>query len=385
MSKITTQLFGDLLLIPKAAQATAKETLAFMTDVMQAYTADEFRIQLRTVPRATLEYTTPLQPNESPEVFNTQYGSKAASWAVPMWAEAQYVGTVAPGATTLNCDTLIHDLRADSLALVVDNRGKWQVVEIHTITATSITLYTGATAGLGCFVIPVRRGHATKIVNTVDGYTSVAKMTYLLDDAQIFTPDVPAQFLGDDIILEPFLVDSSIDVTMSAGLQVADYDVGQVSYRAPWVNSQVGKPYAAMMTNAQEVRDFKNFFARCAGKYQRFWMPTFENNLRKHGSGAVTNIITVEDDGYLANVGNRKHIAIQTDDDVWHPFVINTAINAGGGTTQLNLASSLDYDMARITAISYLGLHRLDTDSAAISYIGNGVAQCTLNVLELAP
>jgi hypothetical protein len=148
---------------------------------------------------------------------------------------------------------------------------------------------------------------------------------------------------------------------------------------------QVGKPYAVLPTNAQEVRDFKNFFARRAGKFRQFWMPSFTLDLRKSQTGTVTNSLIINDDDYLNYASVRKHIAIQTMDGIYHPFIINSADAQLGGKTKLNLNGSLNADASKILGVSYMGLHRLDTDAATLNWIGNGVVQSSLNILELQP
>lgn len=385
MSKVTTQLFGDLFIIPKPAQASAKETLTCLTDVMQAYTANEQRLQLRATPRQEFDYSTPLTPAAATAAFNTLYGNRVSQWAVPVWTEAQFVGDVAANVTGIACDTLLHDLRAASLALLVDRCGVWQLLEIDTVVDTSITLSVPTVAARAAYLVPVRLGHATKVVNTTDGYATTVKITYAIDDPLILSPAMPAQYLSDDVYYAPFLVDSSIDVTLATGAQRTDYNLGAVEYRTPWTYMQVGRPYATMVTTAQEVRDFRNFFARCAGKFRQFWMPTFTLDMRKAQAGTVTNSLLISDDDYLSCAGVRRHITIQTMDGVYHPFVINSATDQGGGITKLNLNGSLNADASKILGVSYMGLHRLDTDICTLTWIGNGVAQSSLNILELQP
>ena len=57
MAKITTTLFGELAILPYQAEAPVKESLEFLTDVITAYDATEERLQLRSKPRQSFNYS----------------------------------------------------------------------------------------------------------------------------------------------------------------------------------------------------------------------------------------------------------------------------------------------------------------------------------------
>lgn len=386
MVKITTSLFGTLELLPYQAQTPLAETLEFMTDVFESFDGTEQRLALRTKARQNYKYIVPISFDKLAAMFNSQYSAIRKRWALPIWSEAQYIGTVNDGLAPIVCNTTLYDLRLNSLAFLYTANGSYQVIEISALTAGSITPSATVLLMQEAYLLPIRLAHITgDIQNSTTGYNLSSEITFQIDDAIVLTPAAPAQYLGNDIYYsESLLGTSDMSRNITQRQDLLDYDLGPISYRAPWINSEYQSAYYKLCTIPQEMQDFKNFLYRRQGKFRAFWQPTFDLNFRVTQTGIITNSLTFYTDNYL-DYTPRLNIAIKTADGIWHPFVLSELTPVLTNQVAVVLNGSLGYDASEITNICYLGLNRLDTDSIEIDWNGNGEAESTFNIMELTP
>lgn len=386
MAKITTSLFGELAILPFQAEAPVVETLEFLTDVCNSFNGTEKRIQLRTKPRQSFDYTVPLQLWQAAKSFSTEYRALRKRWAIPVWTEAQYVGNIAAHAASITCDTTLYDLRANSLAFLYAGPESWQIVEVSTKTASSVNVSNDLFYMKGAWLMPVRLGWiADKIDKPTSGYAGKTSLKFEIDDSQEITPAAPAQYLGNDIYFDASLLSGgSLSRFLQSRVDIVDYDLGKVARRSPWINARYGSPHRSLLKGQSEVKAYRDFLYRRAGKFRAFWNPTFESNFRVVDTGTVTNILTVENDGFLDYMP-RTNIAVQSVSGVWQTSVITSFQQIAGDKIQLTLAAPLNINSLDIYRISYLGLNRFDTDRIELRYIGNGVVESEVTVLEITP
>lgn len=387
MAKVTTQLFGELAILPRQAEAPIRETLEFLTDLMESYNGSEQRLQLRSKARQTFAYTVPLQAWHMAAAFNTEYGAIRKRWAVPIWTEAQYVGTVLPNAPAIVCDTANFDFRDESLALLYAGCDKWQVIEIASVEPGQINLLSNVNAFVGAWLLPVRLGW---IANTVEkptnGHNGKSTLAFEIDDTLVIPSSAPEQYLGNDIYYEAGLLNGgSISRTIEQRLNVVDYSLGPVARRSPWLNARVGTPHRSIIEGAQEMRRYKEFLYRRAGKFRGFFIPTFENNLRILNTGLIASTLVVNSDSFVDYASFRKNVAVQTVAGIWQSRGISNPVQLDSDRVQLTLSAPLNILASSIARASYLGFNRLDTDRIEINWIGNNVAESEIRILETKP
>jgi hypothetical protein len=384
MPKITTTLFGDLALLPYPAMINAVENIEYFTEIIKSHDGTEQRQLLRSLPRTTLSYTYPITKDRMAATFNMQYGAIAKNWAVPLWAEGQDIAQVLAHETSIACDTTIYDLRPNSLALLRSSDTVWQIIEISTITATSISVSNDLKYQQNARLYPVRIGWTNDpIRRNVNGVFVSSSMKYKIDDLREVAEIVPAQYLGDDIYFTcPLLGGESLGRSLQQRIDVLDQGLGVIARRTPWSNARYSTPLYSLLKSKQEIFDYRAFLSRCDGKFRAFWMPSFEFNMRVMSVGTVSNTLLIKSDAYL-DYTPRTHIAIKTSDGVYHTNTITDLSVVAGGLIQLTLTTQLNIDASTIQKISYLGLYRLDTDSIDLTFIGKNMAQTQVNIIEL--
>lgn len=387
MAKITTNLFGELAILPHPSETPIKETLEFLTDVLPSHNGKEKRIQLRSKPRQTFGYKVPTQAWQMASSFNTGYAAIRDRWAVPVWTESQYVGSVIQDASAIECNTSIYDLRPDSLAMLFTACNGWQVIEIVSVEPGQINIAPGVRNFAGAWLVPVRLGWIAGNINRpTNGHSGKTELTFEIDDNPLFVPEAPAQYDGFDIYYEPGLLSgASVSRSIEKSLDVTDYSLGPVSRRSPWLNSRFATPYRSLLEGMAQVHEYKNWLFRRAGKFRPFWFPTFEVNMRVKNAGNITSTLVIESDSYIAYAANRTRIAIQTTTGAWHIRTVSNPVQINADSVQLTLSSALNIHVNNVARVSFLGFNRLDADRIELNWNTNNVVEANVRILELNP
>lgn len=386
MSKLYTPL-GDVAFVALPAGLPMSETFRWNTDVFPAWNGDEERIQLMPNPAHQVKVVYSTNGATDRDVFNSAYGSRALKWAVPLWAQSKSVGDVAVGATSLPVGNQLINLYAGGLALLWGLDGTYRVLDLTTVTTSSITFPALPAAVRNAYLMPLYLGLPDDpIERKAYGYGSDWTLNFLLDVDPTDTPAAPPQFLGYDLYTEPSLLNGGMGDKIKAGFQTQDYGLGPVQRSSPWTYSQIARPLDVLTEGLSGIADFRSWLMRRAGRYRPFWHPTFESNFKLTSSGALTTQIEVVDDSWSALAAQRTHLALYYA-GAWHPFTITAAgVNTGAGTVTFTLDASLGgVDAAAVECVSYLGLYRLDTDMVNLNWLGNAVCRASMNVLELKP
>lgn len=384
MAKVVTTLYGELALIPHQAQSPALESIEYLTDILISYNGTEQSIPLRNAPRKFVSYSIPLQAIKDPAAFNLVYSEIRNKWAIPMWAEMQLIEVVETDATVIACDTIPFSFYAPGLALIWQDPDNYQVLEITDIAVDSITIETPSREFTNAYLMPVRVGYINGSVSRpTSGYGSTFNISYNVDDLYTEIPPAPASFLANDIYFEPTLLNNELLTTEFQRLmQVIDYETGKVTYRSVWLNTRYASVYDVVTEGPVEAKVYRNFINRRQGKFRKFWMPTFENNLRlKETADTVVGTLKIHKDDYTEQ---RNHVAIEAD-GVWTAHTLSAPTYPDANSAQFTLTPSLSKPTKSINRISYLGLYRLDSDKIDMNWVGGTVMSSSVKVLELTP
>ncbi len=388
MAKVTTALFGDLAFLPFPAQAPMTEVLEWNTDLMTSFNGTENRIQLRNHPRQTLTYEIAERQVGKLRAYLTYYDAMRLKWAVPLWAEVQFLGTVVTNTQIISCNTTNYDFRAGSLALLYQNNDVWQVVSVAEVGADSITI-EGYTDGFqSAYLMPVRLGYIRdNVERSSNGYEGDTKVRFEIEDILALPESIPGQFLGSDLYLEPGLfADGRQAQTLTTRTDRVDYELGLVDLRRPWKYNRDIRVKHVICDGAAEVRAWRRWLMRRAGRLRAYWEPTFENDLRHTSTGTVTDKLWINHtDGFNQWGNGRTHIAIRTFSGVWYCRTVTGIATPAPAVVQLSLDTALNIPASSIQQVSFIGLRRLDTDRVELNWLGNSVIRASVNTVEIRP
>lgn len=380
-----------IVMLPYQAEAPLNEELEWKTNVLTSNNGTEQRIRLRKNARQSIKASYPIPPEETNRAFNMAYGWVHRRWAVALWSETQYIGSIATGGTALTCNTSYYDFRANTLVAIWESPTRNEVIEIESVASGVLNLKRVLnTAYTNAILMPVRIGMVSgPIRQDSSGYQSVLQVEYNFSDNVDVGASAPAQFLNNDIYFNYDLMsEDGVTDAISARIDEIDYETGVVEYYTPWRYNRRARNMYVINENPAQSWAFRRWLHRRAGRNRPFWFPTFGNDLRVAMEGNVGTSLRCYDDGYK-NLGNKhNHIAIQKTDNTWIPLGV-TGISVDGGFIQLALDMSTNpetnFDASLIKRVCFIGLHRLDTDRVEIEWFGNNMNDCTIRILEIAP
>ncbi|MEG2569663.1 MAG: hypothetical protein RSA84_25975, partial [Acinetobacter sp.] len=211
------------------------------------------------------------------------------------------------------------------------------------------------------------------------GFWSNASMVFrvLAEDLPEHSGDIPAQYKSNDIYFKPLLLDGdSIEITMSQHQNVVDNSVGGFQSYTHHAKVKQSKPFKSLIRSWNEFQEFRRFLFRRGGRYRPFWLPLYERHLNILNAGNITTSLSTNTK-YLVEA-NRNYIAVKRKNGTWTAHEITA--KTGGSLT---VSPAINAQRNDIQTICYMGLYRFDADQIEFQFLGAGISQVTIPILEL--
>lgn len=390
--KLTTENFGEVILLTSPALVGGTETLGFKTDVFESKNGTEVRTPLKDKARQTLGFSSVAIRNEIAQHFNAQWAGIRKNWAVPLFQESQFVGDVAPEVVTdgeplpeqtvIACRTDIYSFYERGLALL-KNKTEQILVEVLSVASDRIVIKNAINIK-GATLYPVRLCFINgDISRQISGVHAQASITFIVIDEPEVAESVPQQFLNEDLHNFCLMLDGGrLEATISQNQNIINNEVGPIFQNSDWSFARYSKQFRTILRNHQELHEYRQFLFRRRGKYRPFWLPTYEANMRCKSTGFISSVMLIESDQYKQLADQRKHIAVRSN-QTWTAHTITASALVSGSTVQVTVSPALNKNASSIERISYLGLHRLDADSIDLHYQGAGNVEVTVPILEI--
>lgn len=381
-------LEADYLPAMLAAQpeAPASEQLSWTTDVSVSKNGLEERIQVQTAPRQQFEYTYPATAVRKTVLFNTVWGSLGKEWLVPIWPQAQFLGAVSAGVTTLPGVDTEAEFRPAGLALLWQSEAVWQVVGVQSSGSGAVVLSTVTQAFDSAWLMPLRKGAILdNVTRELTGHEASFRISYVILDNEALAPAAPAQYLSDDVYTDESMMkgDRASD-DMLSNLDVFDPGMSALVFYQNWTHSKLAHSQRVVCEDRAEAWALREFLHRRAGKYRAFWQPSFENDLRLESTGSIVSTVRFAKDDYLRHAADRVHLAFDVNGS-WMFRAVTNATQFDPDTVELTLDTALNVAADTVRRVCWLGLKRLNTDRIEIQYPGGGTAETEFRLLEIAP
>lgn len=366
-------------------QATSfTESLEWKTDILEAENGQEEALKVRDVPRQTFSLQAFAGKDETQIAFNLLYSGLSSQWAVPIWSQAQQVGRIVGGGSAVYCKTENYDFRDGGHAVLWESSIKWQLISITNIETNYVEFSENAGAFENCVIVPIFAGRIKgEPSRAFNGFDWILSVTFRIEDVPVITSEEPLQFSGDDLYFPE--IGGLLESDRAEGNFVnrddpIDFELGKVDSFNPWNHSKVGYPYRVILEGIAEERAFREWLYRRAGKYRRFWMPTWEQDVRL--VSYTTNTLTIYEDDFVSTASIRRTVGIESSSGLWVARSIASISEIVDGKITLTLDSNLQQDISRV---SWLSLRRLNSDRVEIVHGTGGIAQVSLMTLELKP
>lgn len=369
------------------------ESIAFLSDVMQAGTGAQQVRAGRDVPRRSFAFQSKMYQDARRIVDAFCFDTGMKQFLLPIWPDAQLLGApLAAGADSIPCSTAGYDFAAGAQAMLWSDTNTWELVTVQAIAADSITL-TGATANAwaaGTRLYPVRKARFQDFPKFTPGNDELATLqaNVLLDEPCDWTAAWPSaatyrtlpvlEWRGNEAN-EP-----GNEFDRSGG--TVDYETGPVYYF-----DMPGMPFRLqaqefVLVGRTDHTAFRSMLYALNGRASLIWVPSWGNDAKLQQPVADNALqISVNWSGYNQFgylQANRRDLRIELyDGTVFYRRVIGNADAGDHEVLQLDADLGVAVDPSAVRQINWLTVCALASDVVQISHedTADGVGRCTLN------
>lgn len=161
MAKLSYPGFENAALMPLPPMPATRETFDFLTDVVETHNGTEDRTQVRAIARGKWQYPISADLRNAQAIFNAAQQNLRGDWAVPIWAQAQFVGNL--NSATVPCEPDLSDFRQGGVVMFASPGGKFETAQISAITGSTLVL-AEAVSVRNAYIMPV---HAARVTGDI--------------------------------------------------------------------------------------------------------------------------------------------------------------------------------------------------------------------------
>ena len=370
-----------------------KETLDWLTDVLQSPSGAEQRRALRLAPRRSFSFEVLVSRAERTRFDLWAHVLGAQPLALPIWTDAQYLGApVAAGSSAIVASTAGYDFAAGGLAaLASDELSAWAQVEVDQVSAGGLTLASPILHSwpASTRLLPVRKAMLKPLPEPVRLTDELARasVSFELLEPSSWPAQLPTTLYRGKPVLES-RPDESNDLTLGYErlTQSLDNQVGIPRITDTSGYGFVLQQHAWALWGRDEHTAFRSLLYGLRGRQAAIWVPTHAADLV--AAGQVQGLtLQVQPCGYadIVNTGKarmgRQDIRIElVTGEALHRRITAAATEGTLEALALDQALPAGITASAITRISFMALCRLAEDSAEITHHtdADGLAKATL-------
>lgn len=359
-----------------------RESLAWLTDVLQSPTGAEQRRQLRAWPRRSWSATVIVDQRERTFADLAFYGWSQRNWALPIWADVTWLSTpVAAGALSIALDTTHLDYRAGGLALL---RGATafdvEVVEIDAVRADGIDLVrpVQATWSAGARVYPVRLARLTESPQRSRMTDQDSRYDVSLVASEMCAWDAPLAlplYRGVPVLAERPDESDELSGQFEWMATTLDNDIN-----LPQITDLIGtglsiQQHAWLLDGRAERAAWRSLAYHLAGRCNLVWLPTHADDVRLVATAAASaSTLDIEMIGYARFGGGttgRRHLRIELYDGtaIHRRITGGTVVDEQTERLSLDEAVGVELRTDNVRRISWLQLMRGQDDGMEIKHV----------------
>lgn len=369
-----------------------RESLEWLTDVLQSPTADEQRRALRPAPRRFVEADIVVQGRERQQFDLAMWGWSGRAWALPLWHDIQFLAApLASDSLQIPCDTTHREFFDNGLLLLrASSSTDAEVLEVGEVTPGVIYLKRPTTRNWprGTRVYPALPAELrempvlTRVTDRASATTVAFRATMLVAGAEA----APATLYRGWPVLEQ-RPEESEDLTSSMQRLLRELD-NQTA--VPARTDTAGQALVVQMHRFVPYQRAAHAALRgllywLQGRRRALWVPTFADDVTLAATvGAFSTSMTVANIGYARYGGRhgRRDLRIERRNGTVHHIRVLGATPIDDATEALQLDGSLGTTLepAEVRRISWLQLCRLDHDQVEFLHERDtgGIGKCQL-------
>ncbi len=370
------------------------EQLGWLTDVMPSYGGTEQRVELRSFPRRELSYEITPHQLDQQRMASILFDWQARVFALPIWMDVGFTQVdvaVDDLVVAVNTDDL--DYHPGGLAVIYSDSGSFETVEIDSLTSIALTLkrplQNAWPANTRIYPARTARMQPKQRVNGLTPSLADGVFTFLIIDNDNVTAVESATLYRALPVLElrP-KAQRGTGADYQRMLSVTDYDVGIQT-----VDDASGKPiiirdYYWVEKGRSAIAALRAWLFARKGRLSPIWIPTWRMDMTLVAD-VVANALSIDiaPMGYtrfLTNAINRRDIRVQlTDGSVFYRRITAAADNNTYETLTINADFGVLIAPADIVMISFVELHRLNSDAIEFSWPTINLVLCRHQIRTL--
>ena len=372
---------------PFVPQVGMTETLEWKTDIIQAK-ASEQRISLRTTPRQSFDCEHWLDEWEYSRAKAMMRGWAHRVYAVPMWADAQYLGAVASGTLTLTLDTTKGDFSAGGVVVLFQENNQFEALEVNTLTASSLTLKL-ATVGTysAAWCLPVVFAHAEEGLSArrnADGVV-FGRVAFLGTDTRDLAATTLPQLRGKDLLLSPSVLLGDASEQIYRDVEVLDDEIGVRVLDPRRDFPEFRQTLNFDVLTRGELWPLRRWLHSVRGRQKSFFVPTWNMDIVPLSDIALTDVsITARAIDYNLYLESHDIVVRLRNGTTYLNRTTGGAIDPDGNETiYLESAFGVDIPLATIDRISFIHHVRFDADRVELKYRSAAAVSVSIPITEV--
>lgn len=372
---------------PNFSQALI-EHLSWKTDVLSHYDGSEQRIKQRQVARMGYEYRLTALGINAQRLKAILWGWQARVFAVPVWTdEGVLQSSVNVDDLVLNINTDDLDYHAGGFVVLLSDTYTLEVVEIESLTATTITLASGLGSAwsAGTKVYPARLARIAsdlEFKNTLQGVDGVVSFD-VVDSTNAPAVDFSLTYRGLPVLDRVPNKADGVSTAFKRDMEILDNMTGVVTYddRSDFANTL--QDYHWIEKGRANITLLKQWLYARAGRLTPFWVSSWTNDIELArivaDSDLVIDITYIGYASHLSQGVGRRDIKIELNDGTVFYRRITGSVDNGDQTETLSIDAALGQTVSPvdISIISFMQLHRLDSDTIEIAWRQTDLAECS--------
>lgn len=377
---------------------TVTETLEWLTNIIEVENGLEYRQHLRANPRRIFEYSIGFSEADKRKLEQYMYAWKARPFIVPLWPECQTLGATVPAGTlTINVDTQNRSYIVGGLVALMDDPLNNEVVEIASLTASSITLSAVTTKSWSATtrIVPALSSQMPKIAGLsrkTAGLTTGTVRFNCIGNMKTDAVDSATTHQGLTVLEDQPDMGEDQEIGWESKWEVLDTGPNDPVYD---LNADLNDPtesFRFYIKGHAEIWRWREWLHAREGRYSQYYMPSWSRDFIVADTIADTStVIEVIDNQYRTFYDlapTRRDVMIVTKQDgTFYRRLTSSAESVTPGQESLGIDTALGVTLTPddIILMSFLVPSRFESDSvqfewqtgdqAILSFTTRGVEQ----------
>ena len=366
-----------------------RETLAWMTNIIETHDATEQAISLRSIPRRQYQFQVAVTGRDRKFLEGYMFAWKNRVFAMPVFPDCNVLDTeVLAGSSTipLTNETAYQNFRVGELVILMLDAFTAEAVEVLSIDpfALNTTLPVSNTWPVGTRVYPV---YTTRLLEqqTVSHPTDemlIGEFTFELDNNYNETAvDSPTTYQGLTILTEKADRSDDPQAGWQGKIEIVDFDTGlfSVDIKAENPDFTMGN-HRFLAYTKEKAWEWRQWLHARKGKAIPFYYATQQSDfelLETLGATSTNSVIfdAKYRDLYAAALGKRDFALELNDGNIYYRRITGAAEGSTAGKENLFFDTQIGVEVAPSDIKKWSFLHpvRLDTDAIELTWYTNNI------------